>query len=219
MSRASTPSSRASSTGRRRSATRFSAFAAAGGPHAPPAGARTRPDFIRPLDRANTRRSTEPAARSSTRSRTNPAQMRRARLPALARRDGVTRERPTAFTTSRRWCSTTSPSSASTTWCTIGGDDTLSFARALHRRGRSAHRDPQDDGQRRPGHRVLHRLLHGDHARQGADQPPAHHAGLARAHRGLPHLRPRLRLLGALHGLRHVRPLRHPRSALRPRAA
>ena len=57
-------------------------------------------------------------------------------------------------------------------------------------RGRPARRDPQDDGQRRPGHRVLHRVLDGDHPGQGGDQPAAHDARLARADRRVPDLRP-----------------------------
>ena len=87
------------------------------------------------------------------------------------------------------------------------------------RPGRAAHRHPQDDGQRRPGHRVLHRLLLGHHARQGGHQPPAHDARLARADRRLPHLRARLRLQRALYGLRHVGALPDPGGAVRPRAA
>ena len=95
----------------------------------------------------------------------------------------------------------------------------LSFAQTLHDARRAARRHPQDDGQRRPGHRVLHRLLDGDHARQGAHQPAAHDARLARAHRRLPHLRPRLRLHRALHRVRDLGPLPHPGGALRPRPA
>ncbi len=57
----------------------------------------------------------------------------------------------------------------------IGGDDTLSFARVLVDAGIPIDGHPQDDGQRRPGHRVLHRLLDGDHPGQGADQPAADH--------------------------------------------
>ena len=87
------------------------------------------------------------------------------------------------------------------------------------RRGRAARRDPQDDGQRRRGDRVLHRLLDRDHPGEGADQPPADDARLARADRRLPDLRPGRRVLGALHGLRHLRALRHPGGAVRPRPA
>ena len=79
--------------------------------------------------------------------------------------------------------------SASTYLVTIGGDDTLSFAEVLDRARRDAGRDPQDDGQRRPGHRVLHRLLDGHHAGQGAHQPAADDARLPRADRRLPDLR------------------------------
>ena len=86
------------------------------------------------------------------------------------------------------------------------------------RRRRPDHRDPQDDGQRRPRDRVLHRLLDRDHPGQGRDQPPADDARLARADRRLPDLRPQRRLHGALHGLRHLGALRDPGEALRPPA-
>ena len=102
---------------------------------------------------------------------------------------------------------------------TIGGDDTLSYSQVLVNAGRAAHRDPQDDGQRRPGHRVLHRLLDRDHPGQGGDQPPADDARQPRADRRLPDLRARRRVLGAVHGVRHVGALRDPRGALRPRRA
>ena len=45
----------------------------------------------------------------------------------------------------------------------IGGDDTLSFAVRLHQEGFPRGRHPEDDGQRRVRHRLLHRLLHGRH--------------------------------------------------------
>ena len=86
-------------------------------------------------------------------------------------------------------------------------------------RRRAARGDPQDDGQRRPGHRVLHRLLDRDHPGQGGDQPPADDARQPRADRRLPDLRARRRVLGAVHGLRDVGALRHPRGAVRPRRA
>ena len=102
-------------------------------------------------------------------SRTNPSQMQRDRLPELL--DG----RPSW----PRW----KPATASTT-CTplvldniehlgidalipIGGDDTLSLCRGAATGGLPGHRHPQDDGQRRVGHRLLHRLLHRHHPRRG----------------------------------------------------
>jgi len=43
----------------------------------------------------------------------------------------------------------------------IGGDDTLSYGcRPAQARGGVGDRDPEDDGQRRAGHRLLPRLLH-----------------------------------------------------------
>ena len=88
----------------------------------------------------------------------------------------------------------------------------------LRERG-GGHRDPQDHGQRRPGHRVLHRLLVGDHPGQGDDQPAADDARVARADRRIPDLRPGRRVLGPVHGLCHLGPVPHPGGAVRPRAA
>ena len=42
------------------------------------------------------------------------------------------------------------------------------------RRGRSRDRDPEDDGQRRPRHRLLHRLLDRHHPRRAVHPQPAH---------------------------------------------
>ena len=115
--------------------------------------------------------STGPAARCSTpRARTRARCGRRALPPWLDRRERQRRRpadgrvRPDAASCS----SNIAAARASTTWSPIGGDDTLSFAPGPGRRGRPAHRHPQDDGQRRPGHRVLHRLLDGHHPGQGA---------------------------------------------------
>ena len=56
----------------------------------------------------------------------------------------------------------------------IGGDGTLSFARRLHLEGGEDHRPAEDDGQRRLRHRLLHRLLDGDHPLGQLHQRPAH---------------------------------------------
>ena len=42
------------------------------------------------------------------------------------------------------------------------------------RRGRAGDRDPEDDGQRRPRHRLLHRLLDRRHARRPVHPQPPH---------------------------------------------
>ena len=59
--------------------------------------------------------------------------------------------------------------------------------------GRQSHRHPQDDGQRRAQHRVLHRLFDRHHARARGHRAAAHHGRLARAHRAVPRLRARRR--------------------------
>ena len=45
----------------------------------------------------------------------------------------------------------------------IGGDDTCLMGSVSTRKG-AGRRHPQDDGQRRPRHRLLHRVLNGGHA-------------------------------------------------------
>ena len=49
------------------------------------------------------------------------------------------------------------------------------------RRGRAGRGHPEDDGQRRPRHRLLHRVLHRDHAHRDLHPPAAHERRLARA--------------------------------------
>ena len=177
------------------------------------------PDYLRHLDRINTRTIDRTGGTWLHTSRTNPRKMRAESLPPW-----LPPERGRAATSSRDDLYDLTPlvlehiaSLGLDYLVAIGGDDTLSFAEVLAvERGRP-HRDPQDDGQRRPGHRVLHRLLVGDHPGQGAHQPPADDARLARADRRVPDLRSRRRLLGPVHGLRHLRALPHPRGAVRPR--
>jgi hypothetical protein len=60
----------------------------------------------------------------------------------------------------------------------IGGDDTLSYAAAAARR-RRADDVPEDDGQRRLRHRLLHRLFDLRDAFGRDDPPPAHGRGSA----------------------------------------
>ncbi|MCK7516296.1 MAG: hypothetical protein MZV64_00475 [Ignavibacteriales bacterium] len=94
----------------------------------------------------------------------------------------------------------------------IGGDDTLSYGVRLYQEGLQGGRHPQDDGQRRAGHRLLHRLQHLRHPHHPADQQPAHHRRLARALPGAGGLRAlrRLHRHAAHHGGRG-QPLRDPR--------
>ena len=85
--------------------------------------------------------------------------------------------------------------------------------------GREGDGDPQDHGQRRPGHRVLHRLLHGHHPGHRRHRPAAHHHRLPRAGGHLPGLREGRRLHRPLRGPRHLQPVRHPRVPGGPREA
>ena len=72
-------------------------------------------------------------------------------------------------------------------------------------------RGAEDDGQRRPQHGVLHRILNRDYACHGCYRPTAYHGRLARAHWHLPGVWPRCRLHCALHGIRYRHPLLHSR--------
>ena len=88
------------------------------------------------------------------------------------------------------------------------------------RRGRAGDRDPEDDGQRRPRHRLLHRLLDRDHARRPVHPQPAHEHRLARADRGHRAVRALQRRDVADHRLpRRRRPRRHLRGPVRHRQA
>ena len=177
-------------------------------------GGRYDSDYIRPLDRVNTRTIDRTGGTWLHTSRTNPSKMRPTDCPRTCRPRGcATMETADGIYDLTPLVLDNIDYLGLDYLVTIGGDDTLSYSKVLDRRGRAAHRDPQDDGQRRPGHRVLHRLLVGRDARQGADQPPAHVAGLARADRRVPHLRPRRGLFRAVHRVRHVGALRHPRGA------
>ena len=93
-------------------------------------------------------------------SRTNPAKVQadgRARLP------GGRVARTTARATTPRTSLRVLEHLGLDALIPIGGDDTLSFALRLPDEGVPGRRDPQDDGQRRPRHRLLHRLLDGRH--------------------------------------------------------
>ena len=172
-----------------------------------------------PLDRVNTRAIDRTGGTMLHTSRTNPRKMQgRSRCRTTSRRHACD-----TMTTDGETCDLTPVVLENIErlgldyLVPIGGDDTLSFSQTLADARRAAHRHPQDHGQRRPGHRVLHRLLDRHHARQGAHQPPADDARLARAHRRVPHLRPGLRLHGAVHRVRDDGPLPHPRVPVRPR--
>ncbi len=91
---------------------------------------------------------------------------------------------------------------------------------ATARRGRERRGDPEDDGQRRLRHRLLHRLQHVRHAHDRAHAQPAHVGRLARALSRDRSVRP----VRGLHRAapddgRRRRPLRHPRACRRRRAS
>ena len=144
------------------------------------AGGRLDPDYVRPLDRVNTRTIDRSGGTMLHTSRTNPSKMPARRLPSSLPRRA---RGPDAG--QRRHLR---PDAAGARQHRVPGPrlprhhrrrrHAVLFQGARPDR-RAAHRHPQDDGQRRPGDRVLHRLLDGDHARQGADHAPAHDARLA----------------------------------------
>ena len=185
-----------------------------GGPDPPPARRTSSiPHYVRRSTGRTRGPSTGPAARCSTpRARTR-ARWPKRRCPPLDRteagRADATDERSYDLTAIvleniERLGSTTWCRSAATTRSASRGSSPTQACRSSH---------PQDHGQRRPGHRVLHRLLDGHHPRQGADQPPAHDARHPRAHRRVPDLRPRRRLLRAV-----SRPMSRRRRCVIPEA-
>ena len=101
----------------------------------------------------------------------------------------------------------------------IGGDDTLSYAVRLFQEGVKVVAIPEDHGQRRSGHRLLHRLQHlrDPHHRNG--QPAAHLRWLARTASGAGGLRPlrRIHRHAANHG-RRCQSLRHSRVQVQHRS-
>ena len=177
------------------------------------------PDYLRPLDRRNTRTIDRTGGTMLHTSRTNPARMKPGVAACLAlARAGAERYR----TDDGRYDLTPVVLEHLEA---LGHRRTRADRRRRHavvradprRQGRAARRDPQDDGQRRARHGVLHRLLVGDHAGEGAHRPPADDARQPRADRRVPDLRARRGLLRAVRGLRDVGPLPDPRGAIRPR--
>ena len=146
--------------------------------------------YIRHLDRTNTRTIDRTGGTILHTSRTNPRKMPlaampaaipRSRWPSLEAAEGIFDVTPVVLENLEAL--------GIEVLVTIGGDDTLSYAQVLANLRSPARRYPQDHGQRRPGHRVLHRLLDRDHAGEGGHQPPADHARVARADRRVPDLR------------------------------
>ena len=180
-------------------------------------GAEPDPEYVRPLDRANTRAIDRTGGTILHTSRTNPRKMSEARLPPfldkaertrLAAGDGVYDLTPLVLRNIKALEPGLSRHDRRRRHALVLG--------GARRGGCTSHRRAEDDGQRRSGHRVLHRLLHGDHARERAHRSAAHHARIARAHRRVPHLRTRRRLQRTACRLRDVGALPHPRIAVRP---
>ena len=194
-----------------------------GGPDPHPARARSRdPDYLRPLDRINTRTIDRTGGTILHTSRTNPRKMRadglppwmddgrrgRATRPATGLYDltplvldnierlgldypGHDRRRRHAVVLAGPRRRTACRSSRSPRrWTTTSRAP--STASASRRRSRGPRRPSTGSGRR---------------------------SAVARADRRVPDLRPRRRVLGAVHGVRDVGALRHPRGAVRPRRA
>ena len=163
------------------------------------------PEYVRPLDRANTRAIDRTGGTVLHTSRTNPRKMSEGAPPAVPRGGGARASRR------RRWRlrpHATRPAQHRCAPAGLSRDDRWRRHAVVFRGarcgGRASYRRAEDDGQRRTRHGVLHRLLDGDHAREGAHRPAAHHARLPRAHRRLPHLRTRRRVQRAARRIRDV---------------
>ena len=171
--------------------------------------------YILPLNRENTRTIDRTGGTFLHSSRTNPTKMKKL-SPALQGQKFEARTSTKKGVTSTVFDVTPAVLKNIETLgldylMAIGGDDTLSYAVGTRSQGDEGDRGAEDDGQRRPQHRILHRFLDGDHTRHGRHRAPAYHRWLPRAHRHLPHLRPRCRLHGALHGIRDRSALLHSR--------
>ena len=181
----------------------------------------TRPtdaDYIRQLDRGNTRTIDRTGGTVLHTSRTNPSKMRAKRLPAHLTPDEAARYQVDDDVYDLTPLVMNNIDYLGLDYLiTIGGDDTLSYSKVLDRLGVPLIAIPKTMDNDVHGTEYCIGFSIGRHAGEGADQPPAHVAGLARADRRVPHLRPREWLHGAVRGVRHLGPLRDPRGALRPR--
>ena len=123
-------------------------------------GAEPDPTYLRPLDRINTRTIERTGGTILHTSRTNPRKMRGSGLPPWM--DETERARYAVsddlYDLTPRVLDNLRDLDVDVL-VTIGGDDTLSYSQVLVNEGVALMAIPQDDGQRRPGHRVLHRLL------------------------------------------------------------
>ena len=100
----------------------------------------------------------------------------------------------------------------------IGGDDTLSFAKTLDSKGMRVIGIPKTMDNDVRGTEYCIGFSTAITRAKDADHAPAHLARLARAHRHLPHFRPRRRLHRAVHRLRDREPLRDSGSRVRSRS-
>ena len=151
------------------------------------------PDYVRPLDRRGTRAIDRTGGTMLHTSRTNPARMPRDRPAGQHRRRGraplCDRWRPLRH--HARSCSTTSSGSGIDALVAIGGDDTLGYRRiGSATEGVPLVAIPKTMDNDVRGTEYCIGFSTAGHARQGADQPPAHDAGQPRADRRVPHLRP-----------------------------
>ena len=168
----STRASRRSSPGSPTAATRWSAFAAGG-----PGLLETNPD-----DEASVAANVMPLSPTAVRtidrtggtvlhtSRTNPGRVKTGTVPAFLA-DQAVGDGPYDLT---KHTLRVIEHLGLDALIPIGGDDTLVLRPAAARRRRPGHRDPEDDGQRRPRHRLLHRLLDGGHAGRRVHPCAAH---------------------------------------------
>ena len=163
------------------------------------------PDYVRILDRINTRTIDRTGGTMLHTSRTNPRRWPKRRCPRPRPPAGRCRPIATASYDLTDHVLDNLEHLGLSHLVTIGGDDTLSFCAVLAGHGVPLVAIPKTMDNDVNGTEYCIGFSSAITRAQGADQPPAHDARQPRADRRVPDLRARRRVHRAVHGVRHAR--------------